>query len=208
MSASLPSAGPLIGPNLVATELTADDLPELAQIASDERVYAHGYLMHHRPTDPDDALTVARRWLGSEQDGRGRGRRAYALRLVEGSALGEAGRLVGTSSLGETHLEREQTHLGWTIYHPDFWGSAANPEAKWLLMMHAFEVCGLGRVKIQTDILNARSLAAIAKLGAVREGIVRRDQPREDGSWRDTVMFSVLVDEWPAVKADLEARFA
>ncbi len=75
-------------------------------------------------------------------------------------------------------------------------------------MTHAFEACGLGRVKIQTDILNARSLAAIAKLGAVREGIVRRDQPREDGSWRDTVMFSVLVDEWPAVKADLEARFA
>lgn len=208
VSTRLPSPGPLVGPNLVASELTPDDLLDLARIAADERVYSQGYVMHHRPSDEADALQLVRRWLGSEQDGRGQGRRAYAFRLGEGSALGAPGRLVGTSSLGEAHLEREQVHLGWTIYHPDFWGTGANAEAKWLLMREAFEGCGLGRVKIQTDILNTRSQAAIAKLGAVREGVLRRDQPREDGSWRDTVVFSVLADEWPTVKAGLEARFA
>lgn len=203
----LPGPGPLVGPNLVATELTADDLPELARTTMDERVYAHGYVMHHRPLDEGDALEVAARWLGADQDGAGGGRRAYALRVAEGSPLGEAGRLLGTSSLGETHLAREQAHLGWTIYHPDFWGTGANAEAKWLLLGHAFDECGLGRVKIQTDILNTRSQAAIARLGATREGVVRRDQPREDGSWRDTVVFSILADEWPAVRTGLEARF-
>jgi RimJ/RimL family protein N-acetyltransferase len=61
-------------------------------------------------------------------------------------------------------------------------------------------------VKIQTDVLNTRSQAAIAKLGARREGVTRRDMKREDGSFRDSVVFSILVDEWPAVRAGLEAR--
>jgi RimJ/RimL family protein N-acetyltransferase len=61
-------------------------------------------------------------------------------------------------------------------------------------------------VKIQTDALNARSQAAIARLGAQREGVLRRDVRREDGTFRDTVVFSVLADEWPAVEAGLQAR--
>jgi RimJ/RimL family protein N-acetyltransferase len=81
-----------------------------------------------------------------------------------------------------------------------------NPEAKLLLLSHCFEDCGYGRVKIQTDLLNTRSQAAIAKLGAQREGVVRRDMKREDGTFRDTVVYSVLADEWPAVKAGLRAR--
>ena len=81
-----------------------------------------------------------------------------------------------------------------------------NPECKFLLMRHCFEECGYGRVKIQTDVLNVRSTAAITKLGAVREGVIRRDMRREDGTFRDTVVFSVLAEEWPAVKANLAAR--
>ena len=63
-----------------------------------------------------------------------------------------------------------------------------NPEAKLLLMTHCFDDCGYGRVKIQTDALNARSQAAIAKLGARREGVLRRDVRREDGTFRDSVV--------------------
>jgi RimJ/RimL family protein N-acetyltransferase len=63
-------------------------------------------------------------------------------------------------------------------------------------------------VKIQTGSTNARSRAAIEKLGAVFEGVVRREQPLADGTWRDTAVFSVIVDEWPAVRAGLEARLA
>jgi RimJ/RimL family protein N-acetyltransferase len=65
---------------------------------------------------------------------------------------------------------------------------------------------GYGRVKLQADDRNARSKAAIAKLGAQFEGVARRDSRRADGTWRDTAIFSVLVDEWPAVRAGLEAR--
>jgi RimJ/RimL family protein N-acetyltransferase len=61
-------------------------------------------------------------------------------------------------------------------------------------------------VKIQTDLINTRSQAAIAKLGAVREGVLRRHMRRADGTWRDTVVFSVVIDDWPAVRAGLEQR--
>ncbi|MGH3394621.1 MAG: GNAT family N-acetyltransferase, partial [Streptosporangiaceae bacterium] len=81
-----------------------------------------------------------------------------------------------------------------------------NPEAKLLLLAHCFEDCGYGRVKIQTDRLNARSQAAIAKLGAQREGLLRRHVKREDGTFRDSVVFSVLAGEWPDVRARLTAR--
>jgi N-acetyltransferase len=124
----------------------------------------------------------------------------YTVRLVG------SGRIVGTTSLGDSDLLHERTHLGWTAYAPDVWGTAVNPECKLLLMAHAFEDCGFGRVKIQTDLINERSQAAIAKLGATREGVLRRHMRRADGTWRDTVVFSVVIDEWPSVKAGLQAR--
>jgi RimJ/RimL family protein N-acetyltransferase len=80
-----------------------------------------------------------------------------------------------------------------------------NPEAKLLMLGLAFDH-GYGRVKLQADDRNARSKAAIAKLGAQFEGVARRDTLRADGTWRDTAIFSVLVDEWPHVRAGLEAR--
>jgi RimJ/RimL family protein N-acetyltransferase len=73
-------------------------------------------------------------------------------------------------------------------------------------MAHCFDDCGYGRVKIQTDTLNTRSQAAIAKLGAQREGVLRRHLKREDGTFRDSVVFSVLNDEWPGVKTALLSR--
>lgn len=75
-------------------------------------------------------------------------------------------------------------------------------------MAHCFEDCGYGRIKIQTDVLNMRSQAAIEKLGAQREGVMRRHLKREDGTFRDTVVYSVPIDEWPAVKSRLLARLA
>jgi N-acetyltransferase len=120
----------------------------------------------------------------------------------------ERGDVIGTTSLGDTSLEHQRTHLGWTAYTPSAWGSAVNPECKLLLLTHAFEECGFGRVKIQTDSINLRSQAAIAKLGATREGVLRRHMVRPDGTTRDTVVFAVTIDDWPAVKAGLERRLA
>ena len=67
---------------------------------------------------------------------------------------------------------------------------------------------GFGRVKLQADVLNERSRAAILKLGATFEGVARRDRRRADGSWRGSAIYSILADEWPDVRAGLEARLA
>lgn len=129
---------------------------------------------------------------------------SYAIRILGGA---DDGVLVGTSTLTDFEPAKEAAHLGWTAYDPRVWGSAVNPEAKLLILGIAFDA-GFGRVRIQADSINERSRAAILKLGATFEGIVRRDQKRADGSWRDTALHSILVDEWPDVRAGLEARLA
>ena len=97
--------------------------------------------------------------------------------------------------------------IGGTYYHPNLRGGATNPAAKRLMMGHAFER-GARRVVYRVDALNARSRAAVLKLGAVQEGILRQDRVTWTGRIRDTVIFSVLADEWPAVRDRLDARLA
>ena len=209
MPTILPTGEPLVGRTVRLDVLTEADLPELHPLLADPEIYASGYVMHRRPASVEDAVALARERFMAGQgsaDGSGRGRTPYAIRLVGNSELGAAGTIVGTSSLSEAHLVNESIHLGSTLYGRRWWGTAVNPEAKLLLLSHCFDDCGYGRVKIQTDLLNTRSQAAIVRLGARREGVIRRDVKREDGSFRDSVVFSVLVDEWPAVKAGLQAR--
>lgn len=128
----------------------------------------------------------------------------YVARLTAGP---DAGTIVGASSLADIDLAREHAHIGWTAWDPRVWAGPVNPEAKLLMLGEAFDN-GFGRVKLQADALNARSRAAILKLGATFEGLTRRDLRRADGTWRDSAVYSILVDEWPAVRAGLEARLA
>jgi RimJ/RimL family protein N-acetyltransferase len=205
----LPTGEPLIGRYVRLDVLTEADLPGLSPLLADPEIYAQGYVMHRRPVSHEDGVALAReRFLpGQGQgDGKGGGRTAYAVRLTGDGDLGPPGTLVGTSSLAEADLRHEKIHLGSTLYGRRWWGSLVNAEAKLLLLGHCFDDCGFGRVKIQTDLLNTRSQAAIARLGARREGVLRRDMKREDGTFRDTVVFSVLGDEWPIIRAGLEAR--
>ena len=203
-------ASHLTGPHLVLDPLVEADAAELGRVLMQPELYAHGYVMHHRPVNAADALTMAlERFVhASVPTGSGQGRTPYAIRLGVDTDLAPAGTFVGTSSLGDFHTERESAHLGWTLYDSRFWSTFVNPEAKLLLLTHAFEDLGYGRVKIQTDLLNTRSQAAIAKLGATREGVLRRHVPREDGTFRDTVVFSITMDDWPTVKQGLQARIA
>lgn len=209
--AALPGGRPLVGRTVRLDPLTEADLPQLHPLLADPAVYACGYVMHRRPTSPADGEALAReRFLTGQgrADGRGAGRTAYAVRLVADTDLGAAGALVGTSALMEADVHHERIHLGSTLYGSRWWGTAVNPETKLLLLAHCFEDCGYGRVKLQTDALNTRSQAAIARLGATREGVVRRDLRREDGTFRDSVVYSVLAEEWPRVRAGLLARLA
>ncbi len=115
------------------------------------------------------------------------------------------GVVVGTSTLSDFELQFEAAHIGWTAWDPRVWGTAVNLEAKWMMLDLAF-AHDFGRVRIQADAINERSRAAIAAIGATFEGVMRRDRPRADGTWRDTAVFSVLRDEWPTVRGILEQR--
>jgi RimJ/RimL family protein N-acetyltransferase len=128
----------------------------------------------------------------------------FVVRIVGGPHDGE---VAGASTLGDLDEEREHAHIGWTGYDPRVWGTQVNPETKLLMLGLAFSR-GYGRVKLQADERNARSRGAMDKLGATFEGIVRRDMKRADGTWRDTALYSILVDEWPGVKRGLDRRLA
>lgn len=117
------------------------------------------------------------------------------------------GAVVGTTSYLEVVPADERLEIGFTLYRPQVWATDVNPTCKLLLMEWAFDH-GFGRVQLKTDIRNERSQAAIGRLGAVREGVLRRYQRRQDSTMRDTVMFSVVSDEWPAVREGLLARLA
>ena len=110
------------------------------------------------------------------------------------------------------YLNIEEAHrkleIGSTWYEPSVWAGAVNPECKLLLMRHAFEALGFNRVEYKTDLRNARSRAAILKLGAKQEGILRKHMIMADGHVRDSVYFSVIDEEWSEVKAGLERRLA
>ena len=204
-----PTGRPLVGRHVRLDLLTGSDADALYPLLADPELYASGYVMHRRPSSVADAPDLVReRFLAGQgcADGRGGGRTAYAIRLATDGEPGAPGTLVGTSSLMEADVRNESIHLGSTLYGRPWWGTRVNPEAKLLLLRHCFEDCGVGRVKIQTDAQNTRSQAAISRLGARREGVLRRHTRREDGTFRDTVVFSVLREEWPAVRDGLEAR--
>lgn len=98
--------------------------------------------------------------------------------------------------------------IGWTWLTPRVQRTAVNTECKYLLLRHAFEELGAIRVQIKTDSRNTISQRAIERLGAVREGVLRKYQIVRDDYQRDTVMYSIIDDEWPAVKSKLEAFLA
>jgi RimJ/RimL family protein N-acetyltransferase len=110
------------------------------------------------------------------------------------------------------YLAIEEAHkrleIGSTWYEPSVWGGPVNAECKLLLMRHAFEALKFHRVEYKTDARNARSRAAIRKLGATQEGIFRKHMIMADGHVRDSVFFSIVDSDWPAVKVGLEKRLA
>jgi RimJ/RimL family protein N-acetyltransferase len=201
---SAPEAVELSNDVVRLTPASTDDAAELFAALSDERVWAMGY--GGGPAGRWADVDAARAWLASADRGITGPRQCWVARLATDSDLGAAGTVVGTSSLAEWDLVHERVHLGWTAYGPSWWAGPVNPACKLALLGYAFDELGFGRVKLQTDLVNDRSQAAIAKLGATREGVLRRHIRRADGSWRDSVVFSILGEEWPAVKARLEER--
>lgn len=119
-----------------------------------------------------------------------------------------SGRVVGSSSYHDVLPAHRHAEIGSTWYDPARRGTFVNPACKLLMLSHAFEAQGCIRVTIKCDRRNEHSQAAIRKLGATCEGILRHHRIQQNGYPRDTVYFSILKDEWPAVKAGLLGRLA
>jgi RimJ/RimL family protein N-acetyltransferase/extradiol dioxygenase family protein len=128
-------------------------------------------------------------------------------RIAFGVRLRSSGRLVGTTSFHHISPANRTVEIGSTFYLPEARGTAVNPEAKLLLLSHAFDRGAL-RVQLTVDSRNERSQAAVAKLGAAREGVLRRHLVTWTGHLRDSVVFSITATEWAAVRERLIDRAA
>jgi RimJ/RimL family protein N-acetyltransferase len=118
------------------------------------------------------------------------------------------GRVVGSTRFYGLEADVPKLSIGYTWYTPDVQRTGVNTEAKLLLLTHAFETLGCISVVFETSWFNHRSRAAIARLGAKQDGVLRNHKRHTDGSPRDTVVFSIIDGEWPAVKRNLLAKLA
>ncbi|MCK5892126.1 MAG: GNAT family protein [Aeromicrobium sp.] len=116
------------------------------------------------------------------------------------------GEITGFTTYYDIDPAQRTVAIGWTWLGSRFWRTGLNTEAKLLLLGRAFDDLGCVRVVWHTDVNNERSQAAIARLGATREGLLRKHKRRPDGSWRDTVLYSMLDSEWPSARERLLRR--
>lgn len=170
----------LTGPRLRLEPLAPSHAAGLLA-AADEEVFAH--LPYPRPLTVQQMSDWIRNALDQDQ------RQPYAIVTGQGVA--------GTTSYWYADPVRGQIEVGSTWLGRAWWGTGVNAEAEHLMFAHAFEVLGFAKVAFRTDAANLRSQRALARLGAHRDGLVLRDWPRPDGTWRDSVYYSVLRSEWP-----------
>ena len=141
-------------------------------------------------------------WWAAGMAEQARGERmSYAVRRLSD------GRVVGTTAYLTLRPAHRGLEVGTTFLHPEARGGPVNPESKRLLLDHAF-AAGIVRVEFMVDVRNARSQAAVSKLGARPEGVLRRHKITWTGHIRDTAVFSIIDEDWPAVRAALDARLA
>lgn len=175
--------------------LAAEHREGLRAAADDDRIWEHLALLG-RGEGFD-------RWFATALAQRDTRRRLpFAVRFLK------TGELIGSTSYLDPVPEHSRVEIGSTWYRPEHWLTAVNPECKLLLLAHAFDTLSLNRVSFVTDVRNERSQAAIAKLGAMREGVLRSHMITRNGRIRDSVLFAITSTDWPKVKEGLEKRVA
>lgn len=185
----------LQGFGLTLTPLTLADADDFRTALGPPWVAAEvlEHLPYHPPADRAAAAKIISDVLARPHQ------IAYAQRLTG------TGEYVGTTSYYDIDESLRTLAIGWTWVARPHWRTFVNTASKLILIGHAFDDLGAERVVWHTDLRNTRSQAAIARLGAVREGVLRHHRIRRDGSWRDTVQFSMLSAEWPAARRRLVA---
>jgi RimJ/RimL family protein N-acetyltransferase len=179
--------------NIVRLEpLTLDHAAGLLEAASSESIWT--FLNTPAPTNLEDAQEWIEGRLAEQSSG---GRLPFAvICLADGKFAGST----GYASINRQH--RTLNIASW--YGVDYQRTGVNTECKYLLLKHAFEDLAARRVGLTVDVANTRSRRAVERIGAVQEGIVRKDRIRRDGTRRDTVVFGFIDEDWQLAKARLE----
>lgn len=192
-----PWTHPLLeGTHVRLEPLTRAHIPALVEVGLDPELWRWTTT---RAETPEDMVRYVESALAEAEAGR-----AFPFATADR----RRGQVVGSTRFGAMDRGNRRVEIGWTWLAPPWQRSALNTEAKLLMLRHAFEVLGCIRVELKTDVLNQRSRAAIRRLGAVEEGILRHHVVVEGGRIRDTVYYSILAGEWPQVKHGLEARLS
>lgn len=193
--AQWPPPPALEGASVVLTQFVPDDGDALFAAMDHDAVWEH---VAGRPRSAED-------YTATLSEAPSVGRWPWVVRLKQPVGTAEAGAVVGTTSYLDVSLADARLEVGWTAYSPSVWATSVNPETKLLLLDWAMGH-GFGRVQMKTDVRNRRSQRAILSTGATYEGALRRYQRRADGTIRDTLMFSVIAEDWATVRETLVMR--
>ncbi|MNR00648.1 hypothetical protein D3C85_1164270 [compost metagenome] len=181
----------LEGKRVTLLPLHESHTPGLITAANDPAIWSYMTPL----AQPTDVQKFVQQALEEQQDGLGIPFSVYD-RVTD--------TIVGSTRFFDISAAHRHLEIGHTWYNPTVWRTRVNTECKYLLLQYGFETLNLLRVQLKTDGRNERSQAAIARLGAQKEGVLRKHRVLHDGYVRDTVMFSILDQEWPQVKQRLE----
>ena len=176
--------------------LTADHAAELAVATADGRLWELWYTV---VPEPDGTAKYIADALAGQSAGT---MLPWAVRELT------TGRVIGSTRFHDVMAAIDRVEVGYTWYGASWQRSNVNTACKLLLLTHAFDTVGCGVVGLRTDAFNFRSQQAIERLGANKDGVIRKFGARRDGSIRDTVMYSIVAAEWPDVKTNLSKRLA
>lgn len=176
--------------------LSLDHYAALYEVAFDDDIWRWTTTMIQTPEDLRAYIEIALKW---QSEGH-----ALPFATIEK----DSGRVVGSTRFGNIERAHRRVEIGWTWIGKSWQRTPVNTEAKYLMLRHAFETWGCIRVELKTDVLNERSRKAILRIGAKEEGIFRKHMIVPGGRIRDSVYYSIVDTEWPAVKARLEEKLA
>ena len=185
----------LTGESVILTSLKREHIPELIILASDKRIWEH-YIFDG--SDPSKISKQLENALTAMDNGQ---------QLPFVIFQKEDNKIIGSTRFLDINSEHKRLEIGWTWLAPEYWSSEINPECKLLLLTFCFEKLNALRVQFKTDENNLRSRKAIEKIGGKFEGILRNDQIRENGTSRNSALYSILKNEWEEVKPRLQELF-
>jgi RimJ/RimL family protein N-acetyltransferase len=188
----MPEPVTLFGRHVRLEPMHADHEPGLQDAAADGELWR--LRVTSVPEPEQTAIYIANALMG-QQDG---------IMLPFVVRLNSTGKLIGSTRYHDILPDVDRLEIGYTWYARSMQRTAVNTESKLLLMTHAFEALGCAVVGLRTDNFNFASQRAIERLGARKDGVVRHNARRRDGTVRDTVMYSIVAGEWPEVKAQLQ----